>query len=215
LVLAALAARRAGNLEVLFIAENGQMAIHLPLTEGRIGARSTHTAHPDVLSEMQKLLQAALDLPIRIVNPYLDKTKAQVIKPVWDGLPEAISISTSCWRSTRLPADATHCGVCIPCYIRRIAIETYGTDPTAYARDPWREDLSQMAPQDEARRNLADYAQFVLKIASSSEADLMMEWPELYSPNLNPRSTIQMYKRAADETRQVWGRYPTLAALLV
>lgn len=191
------------------------MAIHLPLTEGRIGARSTHTAHPDVLSEMQHFLQAALDLPIRVVNPYVAKTKAEVIKPVWDRLPEAISASTSCWKNSRLAADATHCGACIPCYIRRIAIETYGADTTAYARDPWRENLSQMGPQDEARRNLADYAQFIVQISRSSEADLMAEWPELYSPNLDAHSTIRMYKRAADETRHVWGRYRTLAALLV
>jgi hypothetical protein len=60
-----------------------------------------------------------------------------------------------------------------------------------------------------------DYAQFIVQIGRSSEADLMAEWPELYSPNLDARSAIQMYKRAADETRSVWGRYPALAALLV
>ncbi|MGI9074283.1 MAG: 7-cyano-7-deazaguanine synthase [Bryobacteraceae bacterium] len=214
LVLAALTARRAGHREVLFMAENGQMAIHLPLTEGRIGARSTHTAHPDVLSEMQQFLQATLDLPICIVNPYVDKTKAEVIKPIWDRLPEAISVSTSCWKNSRLQGAATHCGTCIPCYIRRIAIETYGTDTTIYARDPWRENFSGMSPQDEARRNLADYSQFMVQISRSSEADLMAEWPELYSRNLNAQSAIEMYKRAATETRKVWGRYPALAALL-
>jgi hypothetical protein len=197
------------------MAENGQMAIHLPLTEGRIGARSTHTAHPDVLDEMEQFLRVALDLPIRIVNPYVAKTKAEVIKPVWDTLPEAIAASTSCWKNSRLPARATHCGTCIPCYVRRIAIETYGSDTTAYARDPWRENLSQMGPQDEARRNLVDYAQFIVKISRSVEADLMVEWPELYSSNLDARSAIQMYKRAAHETRQVWGRYSSLTNLLV
>ena len=44
LVLGALAARRAGHIEIVYLAENGQMAIHLPLTQGRIGAFSTHTA---------------------------------------------------------------------------------------------------------------------------------------------------------------------------
>ena len=60
-----------------------------------------------------------------------------------------------------------------------------------------------------------DYAQFIVQISRSSEADLMAEWPELYSPNLDPRGAIRMYKRAAKETRKVWGRYPSLTALLV
>jgi hypothetical protein len=37
LTLAALCARRVGHDEVLVIAENGQMAIHLPITQARIG----------------------------------------------------------------------------------------------------------------------------------------------------------------------------------
>jgi hypothetical protein len=163
---------------------------------------------------MQQFLQSAIQVPIRVVNPYVAKTKAEVIKPVWDRLRGAIPISTSCWKNTRLPAEATHCGACIPCYIRRIAIETYGVDPTAYAIDPWREDIARMGPEDEARRNIADYAQFIVQISKTSEADLMMEWPELYSPNLDAQATIQMYKRAADETRRVWARYPAIASLL-
>jgi hypothetical protein len=43
LALAALVARRNGVEDVVVIAENGQMAIHLPLTTARIGAFSTHT----------------------------------------------------------------------------------------------------------------------------------------------------------------------------
>ena len=71
-----------------------------------------------------------------------------------------------------------------------------------------------MDSNDEARRNLADYAQFTVRISGLSEADLMTEWPELYSPNVDARATIQMYKRAANEARRVWGRYPMLASLL-
>ncbi len=80
LTLAALVARRLGHRELLLIAENGQMAVHLPLTEGRIGARSTHTAHPDVLKEMEQFLQAAIDVPIRIKNPYVGRTKQRSLK---------------------------------------------------------------------------------------------------------------------------------------
>ncbi len=55
LVIGAIVARRTGFHEMLMIAENGQMAIHLPLTPGRIGAFSTHTAHPEFVHEMEGL----------------------------------------------------------------------------------------------------------------------------------------------------------------
>src|SRR5262249_56242187 len=74
MTLGALTARRKGYRDVLFLAENGQMAIHLPLTQGRVGAFSTHTAHPDVLVGMQAFLSAALDYPLTISNPYVHKT---------------------------------------------------------------------------------------------------------------------------------------------
>lgn len=53
LTLAAITAGRLGRREILVIAENGQMAIHLPLNSARIAAFSTHTAHPDVLAQME------------------------------------------------------------------------------------------------------------------------------------------------------------------
>src|SRR5439155_6051211 len=54
LVLSALTARRTGAREIVYVAENGQLAVHLPLTTARIGAFSTHTAHPNFLSAMEQ-----------------------------------------------------------------------------------------------------------------------------------------------------------------
>ena len=95
ITLGALAARRAGHHRLVLLAENGQMAIHLPLTSGRIGAFSTHTAHPDVLAPMEAFLNAALQYPIGIENPFVHRTKAEVVRHVMDALPESIPISES------------------------------------------------------------------------------------------------------------------------
>ena len=114
LILAALCARRAGHRQIVMIAENGQFAIHLPLTQGRIGAFSTHTAHPDVLARMQTFLRGALNSPFRIINPYVHRTKAEVVRVVWDHLPATVAVATSCWRNARLPSPANHCGVWFP-----------------------------------------------------------------------------------------------------
>jgi hypothetical protein len=55
------------------------MAIHLPLTAARIGAFSTHTAHPDFVIEMEGLLGDVLSFKLRIVNPFLYRTKAECV----------------------------------------------------------------------------------------------------------------------------------------
>ena len=216
LVLGALVARRAGNLEIVYLAENGQMAIHLPLTQGRIGAFSTHTAHPDVLVGMQNFLSAALYVPFEISNPYIHSTKAEVVKNIIDFLPDIIPVANSCWRSARLTADITHCGECIPCFIRRIAIEyLISEDSTDYGRDCWEEEISQLDPEDTGRRNIVDLTEFIVQIERLSPVEIMSEWPELYSPNLNSNEVIAMYKRFSQEARTVLSRYSELARLLL
>lgn len=215
LVLAALVARRQGRRRLLMIAENGQMAVHLPLNPARIGAFSTHTAHPDVLASMERILSAALSTSFELSNPYVARTKAEVIAPIWNHLRGAIPVSNSCWRNTHLPQGITHCGECVPCMIRRIAIETYGPDPTSYGRDSFSETFSSMPADDEARRNLADLCEFTKWFETSTDADLLDQWPELHSANVGQAETIDMYRRAAAETRTVLARYAGLAPALL
>lgn len=214
LILAALVARRLGRRDLLMIAENGQMAIHLPLNTARIGAFSTHTAHPDVLDSMQTIISRALGGAYHISNPYVSLTKAEVVERVWTAMRGAVPVTSSCWRNARLPEGVTHCGECVPCMVRRVAIETHGDDPTPYGRDSFAQNFSTLDADDEARRNLADLCEFSRKFESMSDADLIDEWPELYSANIDQVAAIDMYRRAAQQTRAVLSKYPGLAAVL-
>jgi hypothetical protein len=191
------------------------MAIHLPLTNGRIGAFSTHTAHPEVLLNMQEFLSQALHKEFQIINPYVHRTKAEVVEDVCKSAPEAIQIANSCWRNTRLPPQFTHCGECIPCFIRRIAIEHNMTpDPTRYHRDPWVENIVSLAPEDEARRNLVDLTELVKRFERDDEETILSEWPELYYEGINAPEVISMYRRFSIEARSVLGKYPGFVPLL-
>ena len=215
LVLGALAARHAGHSEVVYLAENGQMAIHLPLTHGRIGAFSTHTAHPNVLVGMEAFLSKAFKRSFKILNPYVHLTKAQVVKKVINFSQDMLEVANSCWRSARFGGDITHCGECIPCFIRRIAIEySISEDPTAYGKDCWGAEIGQPGPDNIGRRNIADLAEFILRIESSSSEDIKSEWPELYSSNINETEVIAMYKRFSKEARIVLSRYSALEPFL-
>jgi len=215
LILGALAARRANHSEIVYLAENGQMAIHLPLTEGRIGAFSTHTAHPDVVSAMQNFLSAALSKQVQITNPYLYKTKAEVIKTLVSDFRDCVALSQSCWRNAHLPSGITHCGSCIPCFVRRIAIEFWiQPDPTVYMENYWVDGISSREPEDDARRNMADLSEFVVKMETLSPEEVMSNWPELYSTNLDSVRVIEMYRRFAAEARQVLSAYAPMTPLL-
>ncbi len=70
LVIGAIVARRKGFCEILIMAENGQMAIHAPLTAARLGGFSTRTAHPEYLHEMEGLLSTVLSFQLSVANPF-------------------------------------------------------------------------------------------------------------------------------------------------
>jgi len=214
LCLAALVARRVGSHEVLYMAENGQMAIHLALTSARIGAFSTNTAHPDVLQQMSTVLSAALGTSITFANPYVHKTKAEVVEPVVSRLPDSLAIAHSCWRNSRLPAGVTHCGECIPCFVRRIALEIHTNDPTPYARDVWSEDVARLPPYDIGRRNISDLCEFIVSLGRSSNNDILHHWPELFSSAIDTNEVISMYRRFAQEGNAVLSGYTSLVPFL-
>ena len=109
--LAAVAARLDGSRRIIVMAENGQFAIHLPLTAARIGSFSTHTAHPKFLATMQQILrQLYVCDDLEVVNPFVHLTKGEVVGLIPAAVRPHIKESSSCWRVARVSASATHCG---------------------------------------------------------------------------------------------------------
>lgn len=214
LILGGLVARRTRGFEIMYLAENGQMAIHLPLTVARIGAFSTHTAHPTVVVEMEHFLREALQAPVRIENPYLYRTKREVAEVVTNALPGSVAETTSCWRNARLPVSIGHCGDCIPCQIRRIALEFTGTDPTRYARNLWVEPIGQLGPDDTGRRNVVELTEFIYRFRTESDESLLSAFPELLSEDFDGVAALGMYRRFAGEAHTVLARYQALGELL-
>lgn len=215
LTLAALCARRLGHSSIVVIAENGQMAVHLPTTEGRIGPFSTRTAHPEILRLMEQFLSSVLGFSINIENPYLNRTKAEVIQPVIQRLPAAVPVAVSCWKNARLSGGATHCGFCVPCIIRRVAIETHIPDTTVYARNLFSENLGMASvDDDDGRRNLIDYGLFARTVMDTQLSEAEIVWPELISPCIIVADSVAMYRRAATEAQAVFAKYPGLSPLL-
>lgn len=116
----------------LFICENGFIAVNPPLTSGRLGSLSTRTAHPTYLAYLQELFDR-VGLRLQITNPYLLKTKGEMLVECKDQkmlLSHAVD-TTSCGRFQRF--GFRHCGRCVPCLIRRAAFTRWGQpDSTSY-----------------------------------------------------------------------------------
>lgn len=213
LTIAALAARRRGKSELVMIAENGQMAIHLPLSVSRIGAFSTHTAHPEFVHEVGSYFTNLLGFPIEIFNPYLYKTKAETISKIVKDHSKAVKISVSCWRGSRLSKEYNHCGECVPCLIRRISTEFGGLKITEFARDLLNEVIDELKSDDEGRRNISELAEFSKTFDMFSDSDIEFNYPDLISPFIDQEMAVKMYRRFAKETHAVFSKYPSAKKL--
>jgi 7-cyano-7-deazaguanine synthase in queuosine biosynthesis len=216
LALAALVARRNGLEDIVVIAENGQMAIHLPLTTSRIGAFSTHTAHPEFVRMMSELLSTLLDYPINIHNPFLYMTKAEVVAATVKRHREVIEGTVSCWKASRVGGDKKHCGYCVPCLSRRIALETHGLELPEYQTDLLREEVSRLDTEHEGKRNLVEVIEFVSTFGGSrSQTDLEWEYPDLLlGEEIDATAAVEMYRRFARETLDVFDHYPSVKAIM-
>lgn len=121
----------------IVVPENGFISLNVPLGPGRLGSLSTKTTHPVYMNAIQKIWDA-VGIQARLVFPYRDKTKGELLNQCADRskLESLVGESTSCGKYQR--HNLTHCGECIPCLVRRAAFLKAGMrDTTAkgYRRD--------------------------------------------------------------------------------
>jgi 7-cyano-7-deazaguanine synthase in queuosine biosynthesis len=215
LSIAAICARRTGFRRLILMGENGQMAVNLPLTPARIGAFSTHTAHPQFVNGMCNFLSELLRVQFTISNPFLYRTKGECVAILAASRQHrrAIPFSVSCWRSSR--QAYTHCGECVPCYIRRIALEAHNVIIPEYKKDPFGQGIASLPEDDVGKRNLTELAEFVALFGPNySDAAIEDNFPGLINDHIDKAQTIAMYRRFSIEARTVLGRYPLLRPLL-
>lgn len=214
LCLAGLVARKLSLQDVVMIAENGQMAIHLPLSAGRISAFSTHTAHPEFVLLMSEILSKILKYQIRIENPFIHMTKAEVVKLSLPEHHEVLAKTVSCWKASRV-STVHHCGICVPCLIRRIALESNGIFLPEYARDLLRENIIELSADDDGKRNLVDLCEFINHFkADHSLAELQLLFPELATASYDVKKVVKMYKNFAAEAIRVFENYPEVQKMM-
>jgi 7-cyano-7-deazaguanine synthase in queuosine biosynthesis len=124
--LACASARLFGIDQIRFF-ENGVLSINLPIAAQVVGARATRTTHPLVLQRFREFLSIAVGKPIEVENPFIWKTKADVVQSIVDrGCGDLIRNTVSCTRTYDITKLHTHCGCCSQCLDRRFAVLASG-----------------------------------------------------------------------------------------
>jgi hypothetical protein len=121
----------------IYVPENGLISLNVPLDPLRLGAWSTRTTHPFYMARWQRLLDN-IGISARLENPYRFKTKGEMLTGCVNTqfLKQSLATTISCssiakarWKGL----SPRHCGFCVPCLIRRAAIQVaFGEDSTDY-----------------------------------------------------------------------------------
>lgn len=138
-------------------AENGFIALNVPLVAARLGSCSTRTMHPHFLDLVEDaLITAGLATPIE--NPYATWTKGEVLTGSrnFDRLSHLAPASVSCARPEQGRYEGAaygNCGYCFPCLIRRAAMHAAGLDVGDQYRRDVCQDLRLLVPGTTRRRD--------------------------------------------------------------
>jgi hypothetical protein len=183
---------------------------------------STRHAHGQFLSLMERLGTGLFGRPIRVFNPYELTTKAEMVR-VLAPHPRLALATVSCWYQQWSGRGASqgrgHCGVCIPCLVRRVALESAGIEvpPDHFDHDVLR---LAMAPGD-AGRSLGPYRSLVgfaaRLTACPSWRRFLRDFPAAVEARPTSRmldeedwfkALFAMMKRFAREVETVLGKSP-------
>ena len=115
-----------GKRELSFF-ENGITSLNLPIAEHVLGSRASRTTHPRVLAYCGELFSRLTSRQITIRNPFLWKTKADVVQLIADrGCADLIAETISCARVREATKQSRHCGTCSQCVDRRFGVLASG-----------------------------------------------------------------------------------------
>jgi uncharacterized protein YaaQ len=162
---------------ILFF-ENGITSLNFPISEQLIGARASRTTHPQVINGFSTLFTALRGGPFGVENPFLWKTKAELVNLIGDaGCADLIRKSVSCSHTIESTTEYPHCGRCSQCVDRRFA-----TLASRYANDDPAElygvDLLTGKREEDDRTLVEAYVATNLAITTLTETGFFMRFGE-------------------------------------
>jgi predicted MPP superfamily phosphohydrolase len=162
--------------------ENGVVSFGLPIAAQVLGARAPRTTHPRAMHLTATLFRAiGLDVPLE--NPFLWRTKAEVVRGLGElGAMELLEATMSCSRFARgltsARARPRSCGLCSACIDRRFATLAAGAaafDPAArYEVDL----LVGARPEGPSRALVDSYVRAAMELADLGDSSFFTHFGE-------------------------------------
>jgi 7-cyano-7-deazaguanine synthase in queuosine biosynthesis len=112
----------------IFVHENGVTSLNLYRREDLANARASRTTHPQTLFRMSRLFSLVSGSPFHVASPFFVHTKREVVSKLSSLAPDLLSSSVSCSRTFKTVGETTHCGCCLQCIDRRIAVYAAGAE---------------------------------------------------------------------------------------
>lgn len=153
--------------------ENGVVSLNLPVADEVQRARASRTTHPFALALFERFFGLVTGRQLKIENPYLTKTKADVVSVLRElNAAHLIQYTCSCAHSFFKSKTQWHCGACSQCIDRRIAIIAAGLDDHDPA-DDYQSDVFVGPRKTEQDKNMAiDYARHAIELNRMSETEI-------------------------------------------
>jgi 7-cyano-7-deazaguanine synthase in queuosine biosynthesis len=201
------------DVQKIYLNENGVLAVHLPLTEARIGSLSTRTASPSFVDSFGDLMSEALEKNLVVHNLLVNRTKPDVVElAVAQGSGNDLARTISCWS---IGHTRRHCGYCAPCMIRRISTGIHGVQDVSYDHDTFGDEAI-IASHPFARDNLVQLLDTLKGIATATDEDLELDYPELLNGGrqITPAEAREVHKRWARQANAYLSTQPVPARFL-
>lgn len=192
--------------------ENGVLSVNLPLAEEALRARASRTTHPVTLHLLSSLAAAVTGRELLIDNPFLFKTKAEVVQILAKhDQTDLIALSCSCSHLMFQSSEKRHCGQCSQCIDRRFAVAGAGLlskDPqTDYASDVFigarPKELDRSIAIDYTRHGIELERQSDVEIAGNFNAEISRAVRYESKGREAAEALIAMYKRHGTVVRRV------------
>lgn len=168
------------GLREIRICDNGIVSLNLPRSGQNVGTLATRSTNPIFLNKIEAILQDAFQADLRVRNPFLLKTKPEVVAILRDlGHADLIQEAVSCSRTEGMTKMQPHCGTCSQCVDRRFStiaaeLETHDL-PGRYQKDVFTSALV----SGEERTHAENYVRFAVELASLTEDQFILRYPDI------------------------------------
>ena len=156
--------------------ENGITGINFPRRVDLSSARASRTTHPKTIYHLNQLFSLVLGREMKILLPFLWKTKSDVMGMLRSGRhPELIPSSVSCSKTFMNLGQTPQCGGCSQCIDRRFAAYASKADDIDHSGIYAKDIITTGIGDREVKTTLVDYVRQAKEFGTWNEDHFFVE----------------------------------------